>query len=33
MECKYYKKLDDGKVECQLCPHRCKIANGKTGIC
>lgn len=33
MECKYYKKLDDGKVECLLCPHRCKIANGKTGIC
>ena len=33
MECRYYKKLDNGGVECQLCPHHCKIANGKTGIC
>lgn len=33
MECRYYQKLDDGKVECQLCPHHCRIANGKTGIC
>jgi pyruvate formate lyase activating enzyme len=27
-----YKKYDD-KLECLLCPHFCKIANGKTGIC
>ena len=20
-------------MECQLCPHHCKIANGKTGLC
>ncbi|MBR3531664.1 MAG: AmmeMemoRadiSam system radical SAM enzyme [Bacteroidaceae bacterium] len=33
MECRYYKKLENGRVECQLCPHHCKIANGKTGIC
>lgn len=33
MECRYYQRLDDGRVECQLCPHQCKIANGKTGIC
>ena len=33
MECKYYKRLDDGRVECLLCPHHCKIANGKTGVC
>ena len=32
-ECRYYLKLDDGKVECQLCPHHCRIADGKTGIC
>lgn len=23
----------DGKLECQLCPHYCKIAEGHTGIC
>lgn len=32
-ECKYYQRLDDGKVECLLCPHHCHIANGKTGLC
>ena len=33
MECRYYRLLEDGKVECQLCPHHCRIADGKTGIC
>ena len=33
MECRYYQKMDDGRVECQLCPHHCRIARGKTGIC
>lgn len=33
VECRYYQRFDDGRVECQLCPHHCKIANGKTGIC
>ena len=33
MECKYYKQLDDGRVECTLCPHHCRIAEGKTGVC
>jgi pyruvate formate lyase activating enzyme len=23
----------DRYIECRLCPHRCKIAEGKTGIC
>ena len=32
-ECKYYKRLDDGAVECLLCPHHCRIANGRTGRC
>ena len=32
-ECKYYRQLDDGRVECLLCPHHCQIANGKTGRC
>jgi pyruvate formate lyase activating enzyme len=26
-------KTADGKAECLLCPHFCKIAEGKTGIC
>ena len=32
-ECKYYQGLDDGAVQCLLCPHHCRIARGKTGIC
>lgn len=32
-QCKYFKRLDDGWVECTLCPHHCRIAEGKTGIC
>jgi pyruvate formate lyase activating enzyme len=26
-------KENNGKLECLLCPHYCKLANGKTGIC
>ena len=26
-------KTDNGKLQCLLCPHLCKIATGKTGIC
>ena len=32
-ECRYYKRLEDGRVECLLCPHHCRITEGKTGIC
>ena len=30
---KYFNRLDDGTVECQLCPHHCHISEGKTGLC
>ena len=33
IECRYYQELDDGIVECLLCPHHCRIVNGKTGRC
>ena len=33
MECRYYKRLDDGRVKCTLCPRHCRIAEGKTGVC
>jgi pyruvate formate lyase activating enzyme len=26
-------KAGEGKLECLLCPHNCKLADGKTGIC
>ncbi len=28
-----YSPLEDGKVSCFLCSHRCQIAEGKFGIC
>ena len=28
-----YEKLPEGKVRCNLCAHRCVIADGKKGIC
>lgn len=28
-----YDKLDDNKVQCKICSHRCTIAPGKRGFC
>ena len=33
MEACYYRKLDDGAVECQLCSHQCVIQPGEMGLC
>ncbi len=33
MESKFYIKVDDTTVECQLCPHLCRIKNERLGIC
>ncbi|TQD26116.1 AmmeMemoRadiSam system radical SAM enzyme [Methanolobus vulcani] len=32
-EAMLYEKLDNGKVRCKLCAHRCRIAPGKRGFC
>lgn len=32
-EALFYSKLDNKNVHCHLCPHQCKIADNKTGIC
>ena len=32
-EAGYYRKLGDGKVQCQLCPKQCIVADGKRGYC
>ena len=32
LEARYYTKADD-HVDCFLCPHNCKITEGRTGIC
>jgi pyruvate formate lyase activating enzyme len=33
MEAYLYEPLEDDKVKCNLCNHRCVIAEGKRGIC
>ncbi|MFA4915563.1 MAG: AmmeMemoRadiSam system radical SAM enzyme [Syntrophales bacterium] len=32
-EAMLYEKMDDGKVKCHLCSHRCRINLSKRGIC
>ena len=27
------RKLDDGRVQCLACGHRCRIAEGNPGVC
>jgi len=33
MEASYYTKLDNSRVRCELCPNRCSIPAGGSGIC
>ncbi len=32
-EAMFYERLEDERVKCDLCPHRCVIKPGKAGIC
>ncbi|NPV14107.1 AmmeMemoRadiSam system radical SAM enzyme [candidate division WOR-3 bacterium] len=32
-EARYYRKLENKMVQCELCPRRCVIAPGKRGFC
>ncbi len=32
-ECRYYRKMSGGEVECLLCPHYCRMGEGKVGRC
>ncbi|MGZ3559842.1 MAG: AmmeMemoRadiSam system radical SAM enzyme [Thermodesulfobacteriota bacterium] len=29
----YFTSLEQGEIQCELCPHRCRVAKGKRGIC
>ncbi|MFA7387021.1 MAG: AmmeMemoRadiSam system radical SAM enzyme [Thiohalobacteraceae bacterium] len=33
MATKYWHKLDDGRVQCDLCPRFCKLHAGQRGLC
>jgi pyruvate formate lyase activating enzyme len=32
-EAEFYQKLDDSRVQCQLCPRGCTLRDGKRGVC
>lgn len=29
----FWKNLGNGKISCELCPHRCVLSDGQVGIC
>jgi pyruvate formate lyase activating enzyme len=29
----YFTSLEGGEIQCELCPHRCRVAKGKRGLC
>lgn len=33
IEAKFWSVRSDGKIECGLCPHRCSINEGRSGLC
>ena len=30
---KYWHQLDDGRIQCDLCPRFCKLKEGQRGLC
>ena len=30
---RHWKKLPDGRIECDVCPRRCKLSEGQRGLC
>src|SRR5437588_10826279 len=30
---KYWHRLDDGRIQCDLCPRFCKLQEGQRGLC
>ena len=30
---RYWQKLDDGRIQCQICPRLCKLRDGQRGLC
>jgi len=33
VETKYWHRLDDGRVQCDVCPRACKLREGQRGLC
>jgi pyruvate formate lyase activating enzyme len=33
VEARYYKKLEDREIECEICPRRCRLGDKERGYC
>ena len=33
VDTRYWHKLEDGRVQCDLCPRFCKLHDGQRGLC
>jgi pyruvate formate lyase activating enzyme len=33
VQTKYWHKLDDGRIQCDVCPRYCKLGEGQRGLC
>ena len=33
VEARYWHKLDDGRIQCDLCPRFCRLNDGQRGLC
>ena len=33
VQTRYWHKLDDGRIQCDLCPRACKLHEGQQGLC
>lgn len=33
VDTRYWTKLDDGRVQCDVCPRHCKLRDGQRGVC
>jgi pyruvate formate lyase activating enzyme len=30
---RYWRRLEDGKLQCDVCPRRCRLSDGQRGLC
>ncbi|TLZ16572.1 MAG: AmmeMemoRadiSam system radical SAM enzyme, partial [Gammaproteobacteria bacterium] len=33
VDTRYWHLLDDGRVQCDVCPRACKLHDGQRGLC
>jgi len=33
VSCRYFRRVEDGHVLCELCPRACRLKDGQRGVC